>query len=75
MSSDARSWFLAAIEGFIQCDDYKGYSSMVTLADGNSGGALDVVQGSDELDAAASSLRLRAFALARLLLQLGKDSP
>lgn len=26
--------FLAAIEGFIQCDDYKGYSSVVTLADG-----------------------------------------
>ena len=26
--------FLAAIDGFVQCDDYKGYSSQVTLPDG-----------------------------------------
>ena len=33
--ADAVAPFLSAIEGFIQCDDYKGYSSEVEMPDGS----------------------------------------
>ena len=33
-SADEIAPYLAAIDGFIQCDDYKGYSRVVTLPDG-----------------------------------------
>jgi transposase len=34
-TADEISPYLSVIDGFIQCDDYKGYSTQVTLPDGN----------------------------------------
>jgi transposase len=34
-TADEISPYLSVIDGFIQCDDYKGYSTQITLPDGN----------------------------------------